>query len=153
MPLDPSIKKELYNLCVGNVERRINLLQQTIQAATDAVREETKSSAGDKYETMRAMLHLEVEKNQVQLEQALKSKRTIDEINPDSRFTTAQLGACVITNSGNYYLAISVGKVQVESNDYMIISPVSPIRKLISGLKKGDSYSFRNESPLVLEVI
>ena len=59
--------------------------------------EEGKSSAGDKYETGRAMMQIEREKAANQLEEALKLKRIIDQLQPDVHHEIATLGSVVIT--------------------------------------------------------
>lgn len=57
-----SLKEELYELCVDFVDSRLSTIQQTIESNQKALTSETKSSAGDKHETGRAMLQLEMEK-------------------------------------------------------------------------------------------
>ena len=54
-------KDELYKKCVQIIENQILLAQQGIENAQQAANEETKSSAGDKYETTRAMMQIEIE--------------------------------------------------------------------------------------------
>jgi hypothetical protein len=68
------IKIKLYQYCVEFIDKRIAGAREAIQIAQDSANEETKSSAGDKYETGRAMAQLEIEKNTTQLEEALKQK-------------------------------------------------------------------------------
>jgi len=55
------IKEELFKVCQAHIDERIFHLQETMKSTQDAVKDESKSSVGDKYETTRAMLHLETE--------------------------------------------------------------------------------------------
>ena len=57
-----TIKQELYKLCLEYVENRFQTIQNTIKEIQESLGSETKSSAGDKHETGRAMLQLEREK-------------------------------------------------------------------------------------------
>ena len=57
------IKQKLYNKCVSLVEEKLELLQKAIDESQKALSSESKSTAGDKHETGRAMIHLEMEKN------------------------------------------------------------------------------------------
>ena len=57
-----TIKQTLYNFCVTYINQRMATAQQAIHTAQASANEETKSSAGDKYETGRAMMQLEIEK-------------------------------------------------------------------------------------------
>ena len=65
-----SIKQELYKLCQTYIQQRILTAKQAIEAAQQAANNETKSSSGDKYETGRAMMQLEIEKDSAQLSES-----------------------------------------------------------------------------------
>ena len=56
------LRKILYELCCTYADSRIRVAQEAIQQAQQAANMEEKSTAGDKYETGRAMAHLEKEK-------------------------------------------------------------------------------------------
>ena len=72
------IKRKLYQHCINFVDKRIAAAKETIAMAQESANEDTKSSAGDKYETGRAMAQLEIEKTAGQLEEALKDKKLLD---------------------------------------------------------------------------
>ncbi|NQY06029.1 MAG: 3-oxoacyl-ACP synthase, partial [Flavobacteriaceae bacterium] len=62
------IKKKLYQACEAFLNERLSALQDIIINVQESLQSETKSSAGDKHETGRAMLQLEREKAGKQLE-------------------------------------------------------------------------------------
>ncbi|MCR6639975.1 MAG: GreA/GreB family elongation factor [Sporocytophaga sp.] len=134
-----SVKIKLYELCVAFVEQRIASSQKAIEHAQLAANEETKSSAGDKYETGRAMMQLEIEKQSVQLAEAMKLKHVLSQINPEKTTETIQSGSLVFTDQGNFYISISAGKLDLEGMTYFAVSPVSPIGALLIGKKSGDT--------------
>ena len=70
-----SVKHKLYQACLEFTDTQISTLKSAIKATQQSANEETKSTAGDKYETGRAMAQLEVEKFQSQLAEALKMKQ------------------------------------------------------------------------------
>jgi hypothetical protein len=146
------VKRELYDYCQKYLAQRISTAQGAIKAAQASANEETKSSAGDKYETGRAMMQLEIEKNTVQLGEAMKLKGMLDKIKIDLASTTTQLGSLVITDQGNFFLAISVGQITIEGNMYVAVSPTSPIGSMVIGLKKNASFSFNGKTHLIQEV-
>ena len=76
-----NIKEELYNQCIEFVENRFKTIQNTINDIQKSLQSETKSSAGDKHETGRAMLQLEREKAGNQLAEIQKVKENISKIN------------------------------------------------------------------------
>jgi len=62
-----TLKENLYQQCVLTVENRFKTIQEIISSHQKSLNSETKSSAGDKHETGRAMLQLEMEKAGQQL--------------------------------------------------------------------------------------
>ncbi len=61
------VKNYLYNYCFEFIESRLCTIINTILDLRESLDSETKSSAGDKHETGRAMLQLEREKAGSQL--------------------------------------------------------------------------------------
>jgi len=104
-----------------------------------ALEHESKSSAGDKHETGRAMLHLEMEKASQQLEVANQMRETLDRIHLNSVSKKIKLGSLVSTDQGVYFLSISAGQITVQGKHYYAISPSSPIGALLIGKEKGES--------------
>lgn len=147
-----SIKHKLHSLCVEYVNTRIQGLKNAIAEAQQSASEETKSSAGDKYETGRAMAQLEIEKNTAQLAEALKLKQAIEQISPDQSSSTIQTGSLVITNQGKFYISISVGQLKLDEDFFFIISPTAPIAKHMIGLKPQSSFSFQGKTFTILAI-
>lgn len=132
---------------------RISSAEDAIQNAQLSANEETKSSAGDKYETGRAMAQLEIEKNTVQLNESKKLLNALEQIKEDGSNKMIQVGSLAITNQGNYYLAISAGKFTINGIDYFAISPAAPVGKLLNGRVKGDHFDFNGRKFVVEDVI
>ena len=61
------IKNQLYQLCCNYVNKRIDEINVIIDEAVEAANNETKSSAGDKYEVGREMMQQEIELNTARL--------------------------------------------------------------------------------------
>lgn len=138
------LKSQLYNKCVDYVEQRMSHIQSAIEAATESGNDETKSSAGDKHETGRAMMQLEQEKNAKQLIETLELKKLLDRINPNQQSQRAALGSLVITNKEKFYISISAGKLEIDSEIYFAISPTSPIALKLIGLTVNEEMKFNN---------
>lgn len=147
-----SIKEELYNYCLHHIEEQRAAIQQKINDARDAASEDTKSSAGDKYETGREMMQQQVELNMTRLNEVKKLRETMDHIDPLLKNDIVVPGSMVKTNHGNYYIAISIGKTILDGKTYYIISVASPIGSLLKGRKKGDSFSF-NAKEYVIKAV
>ncbi|MFT4838171.1 MAG: hypothetical protein ACI9V9_000075, partial [Oleispira sp.] len=57
----PEFKKTVNTHCLETVGERLTTIEKNLDSLMDAKRNETKSSAGDKYETGRAMIQNEEE--------------------------------------------------------------------------------------------
>ncbi len=139
------LKKELHRLCINYVQKRIDTVRYAINATQQAANEETKSSAGDKYETGRAMMQQETDRNQAQLNEANKLMVALNHINAGTRFKTAETGSLVVTNNGKFYIAISAGILILNGESYFAVSPASPIALKLKGQKVGDEFSLNGK--------
>ncbi len=132
------LKSLLYNKCTEYVAHRLRIVQDAIDAATESGNDETKSSAGDKHETGRAMMQLEQEKNSKQQQEVMEMQKQLHKINPSQHSSK---------------ISISAGKIQIDSTVYFAISPVSPIAAMLMGLSVGDKMEFNGMGYIVKEVI
>src|SRR5690349_428471 len=103
-------KHQLHSIISGFIDERIKSSEEAIYQLQLSANEETKSSAGDKYETGRAMAHLEIQKYREQLSQSIKLKQAFTRITLTPTNQTVMIGSLVYTNRGNFYIAISCGK-------------------------------------------
>lgn len=146
MKSDLEVKQKLYAHCVDFVEDRHIKIMNQIKELQEALTSETKSSAGDKHETGRAMLQLEREKVGQQLAEIEKVKENLSKINVAKSFDSIGLGSVVFTSSANYFIAISAGQIKVEGTKFFAISPNTPIGLLLTGKNRGDEVVFRDQS-------
>ncbi len=140
------IKQQLYAYCQQWVDNKIALAQSEINSAQASANEETKSSAGDKYETARAMAQLEIEKSTNQLSEAGKLKRVLNEFSAEIETTKTQLGGLIQTDNGWFYISLSAGQVILDDVAYICLSPVSPLGARMLNLEPGEKFSFNNKS-------
>jgi transcription elongation GreA/GreB family factor len=139
------IKSQLYSLCLDFVDHRFQSIQNTINEIQISLTSETKSSAGDKHETGRAMLQLEREKAGNQLAEIQKVKEALSKIDILKTSKSIGLGSVVYTTQANYFIAISAGELKYSSESFYAISPNTPIGKLLMGKGIGDNVVFRNQ--------
>ena len=139
-----TIKQKLLDACIEYVQLRAQTIDEIISSNQKSLLSETKSSAGDKHETGRAMLQLEMEKASQQLVGINQMKEVLAKINIDTS-EIAKLGSIIITNRATYFLAISVGEINVDGTKYFAVSVNSPIGKLLLGKRVGDSFNFNQE--------
>jgi transcription elongation GreA/GreB family factor len=147
------IKLKLAELCSKYVDEKINTAEEAINSAQESANEETKSSSGDKYETGRSMMQLEIEKYSTQLEDGLKLKKVLSQIDFRKKYQTVQPGALVLTNYGNFFISISAGKLFIGKKEYLAISFTSPIGQALANKVVKDIIEFRDKKYEILKVI
>ncbi|GHM99547.1 hypothetical protein WSM22_10370 [Cytophagales bacterium WSM2-2] len=146
------LKKHLHSLCASFVQKRIDEAKHAMDAAQESANAEEKSSAGDKYETGRAMAQIARDQAAQQLDEALKLKKVLDQINPSQAYTKIGLGSLVITGSQRFYISISAGKLEADGKEYFAISPQSPIGRLLLNREIHDVVSFQNHKHTIIEI-
>lgn len=134
-------KLVLHQKCLEIVENNISTIKLALHEAQEAANNETKSSAGDKHETGRAMAQLETEKLSAQLNDALNQKQLIAKINSNLQSKQITIGSLVYTTNGIFYIGVSLGKIDINNETIYVVSPQSPIGKLLLTKKEKDSFS------------
>ena len=138
-------KENIYLACKAIIEERVLSYKNAIKMAQESVGSESKSTAGDKHETGRAMAHLEQEKNSYQLKETQNLLQTISRIDYSKIYTTAVLGSVINTNKGSFFLSVSAGKITVNNELFFAVSLQSPIGLAMANLKNGDSFKVNNQ--------
>jgi transcription elongation GreA/GreB family factor len=147
-----TLKEQLYECCIAYIRARSSAAEEAIREVQTSANEETKSSAGDKYETGRAMAQLEIEKNTAQLVEANKLMNTMKQIG-FIQSSAVHAGSIIITNHGNYYLAISAGQFAIDGKSYFAISAASPIGKKLLGMTTDASFDFNGKEFKIHEIL
>jgi len=151
---DPvELKEALHRACLELVHQRIENARSALLAAREAGNEETKSSAGDKYETGRAMMQQEQEKNEVQLLRAVQLKNELLAIAPGQPFEKIGLGCLALTDHGKFYLSIGLGKIKLAGEEVYAVSPASPIGTALMGKQAGEVVHFQGKEYRIAQVI
>ena len=143
MSVTSSIKSALYQHCRLYVEEKINLARQGISQSQQAASQEGKSSAGDKFETHRAMMHLELEGFISRLEVAEAMERVLLSILDTKPHDEVRLGALVETDRGHYYIAVSAPMMRIGEIDYRCISTEAPLYKALAGKRADELVEWR----------
>jgi transcription elongation GreA/GreB family factor len=146
------MKSQLLEKIKSIIEKRMDTSWQAMEAAKNSANEEGKSSAGDKYETARAMGQLDREMNGRMYEQARQERLLLDKIDPQTVFSKVAFGALVETSMGVFFVTIGVGIVEFEGKNVMAISPQSPIGQVIVGKMIGDSFDFRGKMQKIISI-
>ncbi|MEO0570666.1 MAG: 3-oxoacyl-ACP synthase [Bacteroidota bacterium] len=143
-------KKEVHAFCENYVNSRLERIHSEIKKLNEGLQSETKSTAGDKHETGRAMLQLEREKLGKQLLEVENMKLVMGRISPNQESEKIALGSLVRTDKARYFISISAGKFRLQNTDVYCISTSSPIGKILLGKEEGDVILFNGSEQMIL---
>jgi hypothetical protein len=151
--LELKIKEALFSQCESFVNKRLQTVEAVLSSNQKALQSETKSSAGDKHETGRAMLQLEMEKAGQQLAGITQMQVVLSKIDISKISKNACLGSVIITAKVSYFLSISAGQLVVADKSYFAISVSSPIGKLLLGKQEKEVISFNGKTIEIIGIV
>lgn len=146
------MKSTLIQYVKAYLDQRMQTSLDAMNAAQESANGESKSSAGDKYETSRAMGHLDRDMHSRMYHQTREERKLVERIDESINFKKGALGAFITTSMGNFFLSVSIGQVNINEKSIMIISPQSPIGALLIGKMVEDKFSFRGKEAEILAI-
>ena len=147
------LKEALYRYCIEFVSKREAEIKEVIAGAQDAANNETKSSAGDKYETAREVMQQEINLNLARLNELSKLRATLEHITPSQTAAVVLPGSVVYTNNGSFYISIGAGKTVIDGTTYFYISAASPLGSQLLGKESGHSFELNGKHFVIEKVI
>ena len=146
-------KHKLLELIKQQVSDKIKNAEIAIASAEEAKLNETKSTAGDKFETGRAMMQVEQEKGELQLAKSTQLLAVLKQIDPKTNYDKVNFGAIVYTSQYNYFISIGIGRVKLNQKDFYVISALSPIGALLMDKKIGQIIEFRDQRIAIEQIV
>ena len=146
------MKAEIIKHIEALLAEKIEVIESAIEVAKESRNEEGKSSAGDKFETGREMMQLEIDKLELQLNKTQLLEDEVKTLNPKRKNPDVDFGSLVKSNFETYYISVGLGKLEVNGQIIYAISLASPIGMALKGKKVGDKIQFQNREIELLEV-
>jgi len=146
-------KQKIIEQTIETLQRKKAQLISDINEIKEAQANETKSSAGDKYETSREIQATEMTKlaNQVRLiEQHLFM---CDSISTKGTPEAVSAGSLVACNTGLFLIGIPLGKLDYENRIIFGISQAAPIAQALLNHKTGDRVDFQNREIEIISIL
>lgn len=150
-----SLKEQIQQHCHSQISERIETALQAISSAEASSQDDTKSSAGDKYETGREMMQQELNRHQNLLLDARKMLQTLENLSTMSAASTTDkvvAGSLVECDEALFYLAVGLGKINVKDQEILVISPTAPVGQLLLGKKVGDHITFNSQTYRIIQL-
>ena len=121
---------------------KLSYLTTNLKQAIDSRNSDTKSSAGDKFETSREMAQIEIHKIKSEI---LKTQQFITDL-------FSKVTQFIITNKGSFLISIPFGKLLVNDTAVFCISINAPITKQLINTKVSANFDYGGIVYNVIEI-
>ena len=145
-------KRSLKDQCIALLNARIDTARQAMQSAQESANNEGKSSAGDKYETGRAMSQIDRDRSAGQLDEAVQDMLRLQSIDADRIYDQVANGTVIRSGDMIYFIATGLGVIQHDGHKVIVLSPKAPLSNLLREKVKGDQVTFNGKSFVIDEV-
>ena len=135
-------KKELIKGIEETLQAQLSELNSEVLSVNDEIGKETKSSAGDKFETSREMMNQERNRLEERMAHLKKLLNVLQNIDPTRTHSEVENGSLVETEKITFFFGLAFGKFMWEKEEVMVLSLNSPIGKAFLSKKEGDIVSF-----------
>lgn len=147
-----TIKTAIWQACRAHIDARVATAEEALVAARDASQDDTKSSAGDKYETGREMMQQEIDRNERLLAEAKAMGQVLESVDVDEQKQQGSVGAVIETDRGVFFLGPGIGVLETSYGRVFALSASAPIGRLLLGCKPGDVVRYNNTAYAVSQV-
>lgn len=148
----PPEKSVVIEAALKIVQQKIARIKAELDDLSQSNAQNTKSTAGDKHDTERAMTHLEIEKLSHQLEQEKSILHDLEKINPTAQLKVIGSGSLVETSRGYFLIGAACGNVLVDDVAVFCISNHSPLAIQLIGKSMGDSVEVNSNNYSILSI-
>jgi len=142
-----TLKQAILATCINLIDQRINTNMKVLASISESMQAETKSSAGDKFETSRAMLQADQERYKSIIIKAKKARQQLGVLSIEPTDTIRE-GSLVKTTGATYFIAVGIGKIKDPETVY-VISKDSPIGQKLMGQQVSHPISFNNNNFII----
>lgn len=146
-------KQKLYQHLILLLQHQIEECEREIASIKDSRNNDTKSSAGDKFETGRSMMQMELDKQENQHEKLLRMMNDLGQIDVNQISKKVTLGSLVMTNFENYFISIAFGKISNDELKAYAISLASPMGSALLGKKVNDEVTVNGRKIRVVDLL
>lgn len=148
--MDPKELKQLaWQTCITILEDRMRMHKEAMDDAQESANSEEKSSMGDKYETSRAMSHINRDMNAKKMAEVKQELDRLKQLNPSKAGLHVTPGSFIITQSEPVLIACGIGKITIADEALFVISPQSPLGKTLLNHSQGDEIPFNGKTYLI----
>ena len=145
-------RTELIQACEEYLNKRIAVVRKAMDGLKNDLENESKSSAGDKYETGREMINIEWNKLTIQLNEYDRLAQILVRIKDHKPGTKAVLGSLVFTDATNYFISIPAGDIGIGNQKCYAVGIKAPIAQQLLGKEIGDHFTMNGKEFRIMNI-
>ncbi len=145
-----NLKKELIDACIEKQSQAVESLKVAVNEAQNSANEY--GAPKDRYDSYRTQLLRKRDMFAKQLQQALTQLEALHKISVDKELERVEFGAVVITSMQKIFVSVSLGKVELQGDEFYAVSPHVPIVQALNGKKAGENVLFNGRNIEIKEV-
>lgn len=153
-----ALKASLKQFGLQLITQRIDAARRQMDLAQESANNEEKSSAGDKYETGRAMGHLQKDMFARQQAEHARDHASLQQIKTDTICPSVMPGALIRCRNAitaeviSLFIATGLGKQSIDGQTILFLSPAAPLTNTLKNKKPGDTITFNGQSLLIEDI-
>jgi hypothetical protein len=147
-----AFKNSLKRWGLDLIGERMAAAKEAMKQAQEAANSEEKSSAGDKYETGRAMGHLQKDMHARQLAESVKELASFHAVQTEPLCHEGRTGALLQADGVAFFISAGLGKQSFNGQTILFLSPQAPLAKLLEKKKPGDKVLFNQKDLVIRDV-
>lgn len=142
-------KPELLEKVRQTLGEKKDALQLMILDLQAGLANDTKSSAGDKYETSREMSNQELEKIGIQLHETNRQLALLKQLEQVTASSAVVTGSLVTASNGMFLIGIPAGTISIEETTVFCVSANAPLAQAFLHKKAGESFMYKGNTLLI----
>jgi hypothetical protein len=135
-------KSDVLDELIKQLSEKLFNLKGSLLSLIESRNSDTKSSAGDKFETSREMAQIEISKIEKEI---VKTQQLITDL-------TSKASQFIITDKGAFLISIPFGKLMVNSSEVFCISNSAPITNQLVNTEISANFKYRGVAYNVLDI-
>lgn len=148
-----SHKAEIHAVILQHLKERMEQGRKDYLLAKESRDSDTKSSAGDKFETGREMMQREMDKISASLDMLKGQLAQMRRIDVHENPARIGLGSFIETDAENYYLSVGLGRLSCLGIPFYAISADSPIGELLVGKQTNEIIELRGRKITIKSIL
>ena len=149
---NPVLKQKIHQALVDALASQAQDYEKILESIQQSKNDDTKSSAGDKFETGREMMQMEIDKTELQLNKVNYARKALSQLRNEQLSSLVVLGSLVKCNTGTFYISIGYGSIKLDGQKYYAISTISPVGELLMGKQAGDEILFNHKAIKIISI-